>query len=249
MRERDRVRFFYVPPERLAAPSFEFPEDERDHLTKVLRLSTGDLVTAVDGAGNGACVRLRMETGGVRGEVVERFRSTAEPALRLTLAVGLVRGQEMDAIVERGAELGVDALLPLICERSVHGGTRPERGGRAERWRRLALSGMKVARGGVAMEVLDPVRAIDLGPAIRERGGAILWRREAPPLLPVGGREKELALIGPEGGFTEAEEEVFLRAGATPASLGPRNLRTGTACAAALALLLLAGRGDTPGGA
>ncbi|RPJ48327.1 MAG: 16S rRNA (uracil(1498)-N(3))-methyltransferase, partial [Candidatus Latescibacterota bacterium] len=203
-------------------------------------LRTGEIVTAVDGIGNAARVRLRIEAASVFGAVVERFRSEAEPGLRLTLAIGLVKGSEMDDLVERAAEIGVAAILPVACARSA---VRSEGGGHAarlDRWRRLAQSGMKVARGATLMEILPVVSPAEVAAAAGRAGRSWLLARSAAPLERGRGEGDALAAIGPEGGFTDEEAALLLRAGARAASLGPRNLRTGTAALAAASILLAA---------
>jgi 16S rRNA (uracil1498-N3)-methyltransferase len=238
MRPRDRTRFFYVSPRDLHSPVFRFPDEEAGHILQVLRLVSGDLVTVVDGEGNGAVVRLRLGGRALRGEVIERFRSSVEPAVRLVLGVGLVRGPAMDEIVERAGEMGVSAVVPLLAGRSVPRGEAVRAGGKVERWTRLGRSGMKVARGAIAPEIRPPVGLEEFLGDPRRPERIFLLRREAPP-LPRGAPPGPLVLlVGPEGGFTGEEEGLALGAGASPRSLGPRNLRTGTACAAALSLLL-----------
>jgi 16S rRNA (uracil1498-N3)-methyltransferase len=97
---------------------------------------------------------------------------------------------------------------------------------------------MKVACGAVAPEILRPARLEELLRDPRRPERIYLLRRNAPPLPGGAPPGPLLALVGPEGGFTEEEERLVLGAGASPWSLGPRNLRTGSACAAVLSVLL-----------
>jgi 16S rRNA (uracil1498-N3)-methyltransferase len=247
MRERNALRHFHVAPELLASPEFAFPDEEAEHAARVLRLRSEEIVTAVDGIGNGARVRLRVEGPSVFGVVVERFRSEAEPGLRLTLAIGLVKGSEMDDLVERAAEIGVAAILPVACARSAVRAEGAREGARLDRWRRLARSGMKVARGASLMQILPVVSTAEAAAAAGRTGRSWLLARSAVPLVRGAGEGDALAAIGPEGGFTDEETALFLRAGARAASLGPRNLRTGTAALAA-ASILLASEGGSEGG-
>ncbi|MBM3320673.1 MAG: 16S rRNA (uracil(1498)-N(3))-methyltransferase [Candidatus Eisenbacteria bacterium] len=239
IRDRDeRSRFFYVLPSDLRRSSFRFPPDEEEHILRVLRLRTGAVVTAVDGEGWGAHARLRMEGARLEADVIERFRSRAEPLLRITLAAGLLKGQEMDRVVERCAEIGVAVFQPFVSERSVPGGPRVREGKRLERWERLARSGMKVARGAALMSV-QPVSGLDaVIDAVRLHERSFVMEREAPPLPREVRIGTALVVVGPEGGLTAEERKSLLVAGAEPASLGPRNLRAGTASLAAAAFLL-----------
>ncbi|MFH1679094.1 MAG: RsmE family RNA methyltransferase [Candidatus Eisenbacteria bacterium] len=243
----DRPRFFFAPPAELGRPSFRFPPDEEDHIRRVLRLKAGSIVTAVDGEGGGARVRLRAEGSALVADVVERFRSSVEPSLRITLAAGLLKGQEMDLVVERSAEIGVAVFQPFLSERSVPTGPRARGGRRVARWERLARSGMKTARGAALMEVRPVENLRDLVPLVSLHERSFLMEREAPPLPRGNPGGNALLLVGPEGGLADEEKRILIGAGASPASLGPRNLRAGTASLAAAVLLLGAGASSDPG--
>lgn len=235
MKRDDRSRYFYAPPGDLREERFHFSADEARHLTRSLRLGGGDRVTVVDGEGNGATVLLFREGDRTGGEVIERFRSAVEPSVSLTLAVGLPKGGEMDEIVERGTELGVVRFLPFAAERSVPGGGRPKEGTREDRWRRIAMAAMKVARGAVLPRI-DPVGSLEeVLAAAAGHDRVFLLDREGAPPPPLGPGERVLLVIGPEGGLTPEEGERLRSAGAGTLSLGPRNLRTATAALAAAA--------------
>jgi len=248
LERRDLRRFFYASPESLRRARFPLGEDEERHLVRSLRLREGAEVRVVDGEGKGAVVRLvRDGRGGMEAEVLRRFDSAVEPALRVTLAVGLLRGGGMDETVERAAELGAAALLPFLSARAVprREGAKEERN--RERWTRLAREGMKVAGGAFAPRI-GPILPMErLLEEVRRRSDALLCSpRAEEALAPAAGPGEALLIIGPEGGLEREEEEALVGAGARPVSLGPRNLRAVTAAAVALARLL--GAGESPAG-
>jgi 16S rRNA (uracil1498-N3)-methyltransferase len=89
---------------------------------------------------------------------------------------------------------------------------------------------------------VEPPRPLDVWLADSTPPGLLLclWEGEAPRLaavLPAPPLDRVTAIIGPEGGLTDAEVARIARAGGLVAGLGPRILRTDTAAPIALALL------------
>jgi 16S rRNA (uracil1498-N3)-methyltransferase len=161
----------------------------------------------------------------------------------VTLAVGMPANERMDALVEKAAELGVAAIQPLVCARSVLrlAGERAER--KREHWQAVAVAASeqsgrtRVPRIGpvLALEAwlqdLDAVAACRL--LLSPRDGAVPLRE-----LPAFAGDW-LGLSGPEGGLTADEEAAALRRGFKAVGLGPRVLRADTAPLALLAWLAL----------
>ncbi len=239
MGKRDtKNRFCFVPPEEFCKDRFPLPPDELHHLVRVLRLPSGSIVTGVNGIGQIASIRLDLTEDGWVGVVIDRRDSEREPRLQVTLAAGLLKGNELDGALERAVEMGITAFIPMVAERSVAVPSPEREEHRRKRWGRIALSAMKVARAARLPEIkpmvslralLDRVDDFDQV-LIGDPGG------EKNPIR--GDARTVLLLIGPEGGFTAEEIELVLSRGASSFSLGPRNLRASTASTAALARLL-----------
>jgi 16S rRNA (uracil1498-N3)-methyltransferase len=161
----------------------------------------------------------------------------------VTLALGMPANERMDTLVEKAAELGVAAIQPLVCARSVLrlAGDRAER--KREHWQAVAAAASEQS-GRTRLPRIEPVLALErwlhgLDPAatccllLSPRDGA-LPLRELPPF---GG--DWLALSGPEGGLTADEEAAAVQRGFMAVGLGPRVLRADTAPLALLAWLAL----------
>jgi len=230
---------FYAPPDALRKERFRLPPEEEHHAARVLRLDEGAEVTVVDGSGEGARVRLERDGERLAARVVERLRPEAEPLLRLALAIGDLKGKEVDRVIERATEIGAAAFFPYHAKRTVRSFSGARTEARRARWERVARRAMKVA-GAARLPELFPACPIE---EVAERAGsfdaAFLFRREAPPLAaPALKVASVLAVVGPEGGLGEGDEKILLDAGLVAASLGPRNLRAGTAAIVAAARLL-----------
>jgi len=238
------VRHFFVSPEQIAGERVVINGPDVAHITRVLRLLPGDTITVLDGCGRAHRVRL-IATGKkeVEGLILESFDAGGESSLRVTLVQGLARGDRMETIIQKGTELGVAAVVPLICRRSVVQ-LGPDRAAqRRQRWQRVAMEAAKQCRRAVIPRVAEPMDlptvlstvpsgALALMPYEMERRRALkqtLREKPAPEVF---------VFIGPEGGFEPAEVALAEKHGVIPVSLGPRVLRTETAGPAVLAMVL-----------
>jgi 16S rRNA (uracil1498-N3)-methyltransferase len=216
---------------------------------QVLRLQPGMPLTLFSGdGGEHAAVVERMGRSEVSVRVGAHATVERELPLAVTLAVGMPANDRMDALVEKATELGVAAIQPLMCERSVLrlAGERADK--RREHWQGIAVAACEQS-GRTRVPVIEPVCELER------------WLREAPALpsarwvLSLGEGVRPLGaamspspaavvvLSGPEGGLAPAEELIVREAGFTPLGLGPRVLRADTAPLAVLAALALQAAG------
>jgi 16S rRNA (uracil1498-N3)-methyltransferase len=224
----------------------DLPEEAARHV-QVLRLQPGDGITLFNGqGGEWAAQVLRM--GGrqqVAVQVGEHDPVSREAARPVTLALGMPANERMDALVEKATELGVAAIQPLHCARSVLRltGDRAER--RQSHWQSVAIAAAQQS-GRTRVPRIEPVRHLaewleGLGMIAPGRRAVLSLADDASPLAGyAAGNDAEpwILLSGPEGGLDGQEEAAARHAGFAPLSLGPRVLRADTAPLAALALLV-----------
>ena len=184
--------------------------DEARHLARVMRCAVGDEVVVFDGSGT--AWRARVASIG-RDEVMldmgEAVTASRLTRVPLTLAVALPKGERQKWLVEKLTELGVERLVPLATVRGVAEATPAA----VERLSR----GVVGTGGGAVLLVAD---------------------RDGAPLEEVAtGASLVVALVGPEGGFTEEELATIEAAGGRRVSLGPHVLRVETAAIALAARL------------
>lgn len=225
-----------------AGLEFDLPPGPARHV-QVRRAQPGDALTLFDGRGGEWAAEIRhMGRQQVTVQVMSHDAVDREPALAVTLAVGMPANDRMDWLVEKATELGVATVQPLMTDRSV---LRLD-GERAER-KRAHWQGIAVAASEQSGRTRVPGVALPLalGPwlagldAAGHAGRWLLSPGDAPvaPVRPSAGAL--LALSGPEGGFTPAEEALAQARGFQAVSLGPRVLRADTAPLALLAWLTL----------
>ncbi|KUP95206.1 16S rRNA (uracil(1498)-N(3))-methyltransferase [Thermobifida cellulosilytica] len=237
---------FLVDPADLDTDPVLVTGAEGRHAATVRRIGVGETVHLVDGAGNRAhCVVTAVGRDTVTCAVRERVHEEA-PVPRITVVQALPKGDRGELAVEVMTEAGVDAVVPWQAERCV---TR-WRGDRAAKalakWRSAARAAAKQARrsripeiaepAGRAEEVAELLASASLGIVLHEEGAVRLSELELPEKLSAPGGHVVL-VVGPEGGFTDAELAAFEAVGAVRALLGPTVLRTSTAGVAALAVL------------
>ena len=213
---------------------------------QVLRLQPGDALTLFDGHGGEWDARLtsmgRRDASAelIRHRAVERELPTA-----ITLALGMPAGERMDFVVEKATELGVGAIQPLVCERSVLrlSGERAER--RRAHWQAIAIAACEQC-GRNRVPTIEPPRPLPewlagLDPRAADESRWLLGWRDATP-LDAAAPSRVCVLSGPEGGFTEDEEALARARQFQVRSLGPRVLRADTAPLSVAAVLALAAR-------
>lgn len=217
-----------------AGASVTLAQAQAHYLSHVMRLRPGDGVALF----NGRDGEWRATLAGIdRKEVSLTVGSLLRPQADEPgpwLAFAPVKRAKTDLIVEKAAELGVERIMPVMTARAI-----------AERVRldRLEAIAREAAEqcGRLTLPRIDPPVSLERLLADWPADRALMFCDTDPdatpslscePVGPVG------VLIGPEGGFTDAERQAVLASSAACAlSLGPLTLRAETAAIAALARL------------
>jgi len=231
---------FLAPGATAGSATIRLPDDEAHHLTHVLRLRPGASIAVFDGAGHEW--NATVEAAGRSGVVVRLDAPVApvpEPAVAVTLAVGVQK--EMETIVREATALGVGAIIALSTSH-VALPTRARRSpGNAARWTRVAVASAKQCGRATVPEV----RAVASLEAVLQtwRDGPIVMcvepgRDRSGSAAGAGPRpSRALVLVGPEGGWTDAEVARVVSAGGRLMHLGPRTLRADLAATVLLSAL------------
>lgn len=223
----------YLPGGLAEGAEVALDEDQAHRLRAVLRLGPGAVVAAFNPRDGEYSCRV-VELGRREGRLaVERRLRVPEPEPDLWLVFAPIKRARLDWLVEKAAELGVSALVPVWTER-----TQPER----LNLDRLTAHAIAAAEqsGRLSVPALHQpeklVRLVAEWPVERhlyvcdETGGGL-------PIATLNAGYPAALLIGPEGGFTETELDALGKLSfATRVGLGPRVLRAETAAIAALAV-------------
>jgi 16S rRNA (uracil1498-N3)-methyltransferase len=235
---------FFAPAAGVPGDRILLPVDEAEHLTRVLRLSSGDRIRVFNGRGaEFEAVVDAADRNGVRLTIGAPCTPAPEPRVAITLAQAVLKGDKMDDVVRDAVMIGVAAIHPIVTARSETSIAALTRGRRRERWERIAVSSAKQCGRAVVPSILEPRPFNPLEPS-SERfpspvfilvepnspGGVALAKLETA--IP----ERATLVVGPEGGWT-AEEVQTAAALGTPVTLGRRTLRADAMALVGLAAL------------
>jgi len=210
--------------------------EQAHQITKVLRLVAGEQITLVRNGVQSVVVIESVEADGVRGRCISKRAVDAEPRVRLTLALPILRGDRTEEVIEAVTQLGVSRIVPFVSSRSV---MRSLPDAKRERWTRVAREAAETARRGRIPMMEEPRDWAKLFDAL-DAPVLVAWESEVLVKLPdaVPEAEKLSLVIGPEGGLSMEEIALARKHDAVTVSLGPRNLRSETAAIAAVAQLM-----------
>ncbi len=232
-----RVSRLHLPGPLEPAQGTRLTGDRAHYVARVLRLKPGHELTVFDGSGG----EYPATITGVTRRTVEislgEHRSIErESPLKVTLALGISRGERMDLAVQKSVELGVHIIQPLATERCGVALSAERAARRRQHWQEVAISACEQC-GRNRLAMVHPMMEF----------GIWLSRRAPEPglVLAPDGEHSEARLthpgawltllVGPEGGLSPAELTQATAGGFQSVRLGPRVLRTETAAIAALA--------------
>jgi len=231
----------FVTPESLAIGDLEITGDEHHYLGRVRRARIGDAVEIVDGNGRRAAATISAITD-------ERtiLQVAAPEAIRanpphIRALVPLIKGDRMDACIEKLVEVGIDSIVVWPATRSVVRLDDARREGRLAKYRAAVQA---AARQSGRARVPEVDHANDLAAAIAglPPGDRVVLDPAVDTPLVVGDSPDVTIVSGPEGGLTSSELERLAQAGFVAVGLGPRVLRAETAPTIAVALIRHASR-------
>lgn len=213
--------------------------EQAAHLARVLRAAPGQVYDIVAGG-----FLYRAEIASVQsGEVVfalhEELETEASLPLHLLLAV--FKFDHMEWAIEKATELGVDRITPVLARRTEKHLSQAA-AKRTERWRRIALESSKQSRRTTIPTIAEPASLKSALENTTEPVRLLLSETEQETTIAsaLSGEtvSSSYALaIGPEGGWTADEMDLFVAHQWQPVTLGPRILRAETAAISAIAIL------------
>ncbi|PWD82936.1 16S rRNA (uracil(1498)-N(3))-methyltransferase [Ignatzschineria cameli] len=225
-------------------------DEDYNYIVRVLRHREGDSIVLFNGEGG--------EYHGIIIEIAKRHLTirlkkynpiNRESRLKINILQSLVKGEKMDFVLQKGSELGMNAITPIITERSVLHLKKEQLPKRLERWHHIITSACEQCGLNLPPTLHAPVELkewleeyyakeetllITLSPTAEQSLGHFLCHdlqtRETMPA-------SITFIIGPEGGLSEEEIEQLQKVGAHSVTLGPRILRTETAALSVISTL------------
>ncbi len=223
--------------------TFDIAGSDAQHISRVLRMREGDEILVCDMAKRQfICVIRDFSSETVTVEVKEIRSDCPDVDYKVTLYQALIKGDKMDSVVRHAVELGVDSIVPVLCERCV---STPDQAGllkKIDRWQRIATEAAKQCGRGEVPTVEDGISFADMLSRMEGKEGAFLCYE--------GEEQKSIRevisdvsspfsfFIGPEGGLSSGEVEAAHSRNIPTVGLGRLILRTETAGLAVLSMIL-----------
>ena len=228
------------------------PRETARHLDSVLRSKPGDPVELRDGEGHGwKGVIESMKDGAIQVRLLERQVLTNESSLSITLALAFSRSEKMEQVIRHATELGVQRIAFFRARRSQYGLKGDKIDKKHERWEKIAREALcqcgraRLPEIVVFQETEDFLRDVSEGETFGPCGlklvaletaaeESLVSLKHAVPFC-----EQVLVVVGPEGGWTVEEVDLFKEYDLRSVHLGPRILRLETAALAIVSCVQL----------
>ena len=227
---------FFTPRELIQENIALIKGDDVKHIYKVLRIKEGEKVIINDLNGiEYLGEMLEVNKMEAKVSILERLEVNNESPIEVHLFQGMPKATKMDLIVQKGVELGITSISPIITQRvdvKLKGEFK-----KLERLKKIALEASKQCKRTIIPKINEPLEWTDfinkignmdlvIVPYENKQGYGI---RNVINSLNGLNIKKIAVVIGPEGGFEEDEIKELEEKGAHIVTLGPRILRTETA--------------------
>lgn len=228
----------YFPQPLTTGVTLALDEDNAAHLVRVLRMVDGDAVRIFNGSGVEFLATLtNVQKKSADITLGECLRDEPISALKLHLGQVVSKGDRMDFTIQKATELGITDITPLWSERCEVRlkGERLDK--KIEHWQSVAIAACQQSGRTRVPVIHEPQYFADWAKNCDADIGLLLHPHQQKPLSDYQTPQSIALLVGPEGGFSDAEVEMALASGFAGLTLGPRILRTETAALAALSVL------------
>lgn len=206
--------------------------DQAHHLSVVVRMKPGEQLRIVDGSGCSFLAEVEgLEPFQLR--VLSRVAEEREMPVPVTLLAGLIKGERWDWLLQKCTELGVSRIVPFQSSRTVVKITEEKAVAKRQRWRKIVQEAAQQCKRTQIPEVEAPLELLSAARIWQARQNFVAYENASihggqlhHQLVP---DQPAVIVIGPEGGFSEAEMDQLQALGYRCCSLGPRILRAETA--------------------
>lgn len=233
-----RIPRIYLSGLLLNDTEYSLSKQASQHVSKVLRLKKGDELVLFDGNGWQATARI-SETSSKQTLVKTAEESQRSPPPRINIHLGLAisKGDRMDYAIQKSVEAGVNAITPLITERTVVKLDDKRAQSRHEHWLNIITNACEQCRQNYLPE-LHAVQSLTDWAQTPTESLKLVFDAEAPKTLyDLQPQQTIQFTIGPEGGLSQKELTLLTRLGFDSVRMGPRIFRSETAAVSACVML------------
>jgi 16S rRNA (uracil1498-N3)-methyltransferase len=220
------MHIFYSP--LIQSGNYSLNEEESKHCVRVLRLKEQDIVYLIDGVGGFYHARI-TEANPKQCKVIvyQKFEEFGKRNYQLTIAIAPTKNIErFEWFLEKATEIGVDRIIPIVCQQSERKIIKPER------LNKIIVEAVKQSKQAYLPQLAEICSFKDLMKLVFTGKKLIAFCSEEGKIYlknSVLPGENALILIGPEGDFSSDEIKQAFEKGYMGVSLGNNRLRTETA--------------------
>lgn len=205
------------------------------HISRVLRMKSGDYITACDADGCEYDTVIVKTGNEVLLDVRSEKQSQNDPPYKAVVYQAIVKGDRFDTVIQKSTELGVCEIVPMITSRCTVRLNESEYAKKVDRWQKIAHEAAKQCGRALIPKVhnplkfsdaLDNAKTADLPLFCFEGSGTSPLVQIAEGII---SPKTVSIMIGPEGGYSDEEASLAADAGMKMTGLGKRILRTETA--------------------
>lgn len=202
------------------------------HLIRVLRTRQGATIILFNGDGfDYRCKTLDANPKKTSVSIESRIHVQKESNLSITLIQGLSRQDRMETTIQKSVELGVNKIIPVICQRSNYRLAENKKSKKIEYWRKVIISACEQSGRSVIPEITEITMLSNTNELLNAQADKYNLNPDAASSLKtVNNSQQAIELfIGPEGGLNDEETDYLKHNNFTDIRFGPRILRTETA--------------------
>lgn len=221
----------YQPASLKPGQDITLDKNPSHHLIRVLRAKKNSEVILFNGDGHEYLAELvddNQKHCQLHIKKTEEIHN--ESSLNITLLQGISRGDRMDTCIQKSTELGVNTVIPVICQRTGTSLNSKRAEKKMHHWHQIAISACEQSGRCIIPQIQPVVNFTQVIGNINADQKIILTPTAKNTISKIPAPVNSLCiLIGPEGGFTQEEVQLAVENNFTSISLGPRILRTETA--------------------
>jgi 16S rRNA (uracil1498-N3)-methyltransferase len=225
---------FFYEEELIDQSTLTLSEDTSKHVIQVLRMKEGEHLQLTDGKGKIITAEIISENKKATQVKVISTSHIEHRTSHITIAISLIKNRSrFEWFLEKATEIGVSAIVPIICERTE------KQHFRADRMKNILVSAMLQSQQAWLPQMQEPVNFNDVVKDVKQQFKFIAHciEEDKKQLNNLAIQQSAIILIGPEGDFTKKEIDLALQNNFIPLSLGETRLRTETAAIVACVLL------------
>lgn len=231
-----RVHRVFVERSFAAGEQLELPEDAAHHIGTVLRAKAGQPLELFSAGVEAQAQVIEANRKRVLVQVGSVAERNTDSPLAIHLAIGISRGERMDYVLQKSAELGVSAITPLFTERCEVKLPPEKLQKKLEQWQKILIGACEQS-GRTRLPQLNAPQTLAQVLQSDQSAQRFVLHHRSDGKLSTQAPASVLLLIGPEGGLSDAEIAQAQAASAQALTLGPRILRTETAPLVAMSIL------------